>query len=439
LAKDLLGSANEVAARGLAANVLKKMATSMDIKGKALVGQAAASFMAGAVENMLQDKIASIEKHSNILEDWEKNPKGMLNAVALSILSGELSENAFVEWVCKSVETIPELGYFACDVKGPDGNSIDAAVDEELRTRRGLLAAYRIVVGDPDIFFAEGESGDVEALKSDMVKDLQEWMTKRAGVRDESSLQALLTVLSITHLGKVSSLIADVVLKIPGAFQSLDGNQHIEYILDNEHMWDSFLPSFVQLDPEYRDWIVAGFRTRFLFEQFEKLECAPHNLKYLGLLAKCIVKQTTGLDAAVGVSVPESSNLTEHYFQRLSVNGETAMNFFCFYQILNIAGAHPEGKLSVKQWRCFKECAEQLCQLVEKSPQEVFDDRVSSIVRRTQVLVPTNTCSFHICTTYSRFLSASFSRDPRFFFLHQLFVVMLSPLVFYSTVGLYYT
>jgi hypothetical protein len=31
------------------------------------------------------------------------------------------------------------------------------------------------------------------------------------------------------------------------------------------------LSSFVQLDPEYRDWFVAGFRTRFLFEQFEKL------------------------------------------------------------------------------------------------------------------------------------------------------------------------
>ncbi len=55
----------------------------------------------------------------------------------------------------------------------------------------------------------------------------------------------LLTVLSITHPGKISSLIADVVLKIPGAFQSLDDNQRSECVLDNEHMWDSFLPSGV--------------------------------------------------------------------------------------------------------------------------------------------------------------------------------------------------
>ena len=70
-----------------------------------------------------------------LLMDGEKNPKGILNTVVLSILPGELSENAFVEWICKPVETIPELGYFGCDVKRPDGHSFDAAIYEELRTR----------------------------------------------------------------------------------------------------------------------------------------------------------------------------------------------------------------------------------------------------------------------------------------------------------------
>ncbi len=36
---------------------------------------------------------------ATLLMDGEKNQKGMLNAVALSILPGELSENAPVEWI----------------------------------------------------------------------------------------------------------------------------------------------------------------------------------------------------------------------------------------------------------------------------------------------------------------------------------------------------
>jgi hypothetical protein len=279
---DSLDKAGDIVARGIAANVVKRMSMSTATKGHALANQAAAALMAGPAEALLQKKIRSIEGSQHVLEDWEQNPKGMLNAVAVSILSGELSEAAFGKFVCESVVTIPEMGYFVGDVKGPDGNSMDTAVDEELRTRRGLLAAYRIVMGDLDFVEVEGESGDVEAVKAEMMQDMQEWMTKKAGVRDESGLQALLTILAITHLGKVSSLIADVVLKIPGAFQSIDDNQHIEYILDNEHMWDSFLPSFARLDPQYRDWVVAGFRTRFLFEQFEKLECPPQSLHYLG-------------------------------------------------------------------------------------------------------------------------------------------------------------